>query len=73
MLSIYEREKPNILNTTESLMQEFNSSIIRKTRILSLTDNPTNILMWGHYAQSHSGFIIEFDKNHPFFFTTSRS
>ncbi|ELV3464909.1 DUF2971 domain-containing protein [Enterobacter asburiae] len=67
MLSLYDREKPNILKTAESLMQEFNSKIRRTTRILSLTDNPTNILMWGHYAQSHSGFVIEFDTNHPFF------
>lgn len=23
--------------------------------------------MWGHYAHSHSGFVIEFDKHHDFF------
>ncbi|HHZ8496375.1 TPA: DUF2971 domain-containing protein [Enterobacter mori] len=67
ILSFYELAKPNIIKTTESLMQEFNSSLIRMTRILSLSDNPTNILMWGHYAQSHSGFVIELDTNHPFF------
>jgi hypothetical protein len=25
------------------------------------------ILMWGHYAKSHTGFVIEFDLRHPFF------
>ncbi len=67
LLSFYETVKPNIIKTTESLMQRFNSHLIRMTRILSLSDNPTNILMWGHYAHSHSGFVIEFDTNHPFF------
>ena len=28
---------------------------------------PDNILMWAHYAQSHRGFVIEFDVNDPFF------
>lgn len=26
-----------------------------------LTDNPTNNLMWSHYANSHNGFCIEWD------------
>ncbi|MGF1878209.1 DUF2971 domain-containing protein [Photobacterium frigidiphilum] len=28
-----------------------------------LTDNPTNNLMWSHYANSHNGFCIEWDAN----------
>ncbi|BBW19732.1 DUF2971 domain-containing protein [Enterobacter kobei] len=67
MLSIYQKEKENIIRTTENTMQGFNSKLIEMTRILSLTETPTNILMWGHYAQAHSGFVIEFDTNHPFF------
>lgn len=35
--------------------------------ILSLTKTPENLLMWAHYANSHQGFILEFDINHPFF------
>ncbi len=29
-------------------------------RILSLTSNEKNLLMWSHYASSHTGFCIEF-------------
>lgn len=30
--------------------------------ILSLTKHPMNYLMWSHYAKSHTGFCIGFDK-----------
>ncbi|MBK4366869.1 DUF2971 domain-containing protein, partial [Enterobacter hormaechei] len=66
MLSMYKKEKENIIRAADTTMQSFNSKLIGITRILSLTETPTNILMWGHYAQAHSGFIIEFDINHPF-------
>ncbi|WP_134680767.1 DUF2971 domain-containing protein [Enterobacter hormaechei] len=67
MFSMYKKEKENIIRAADTTMQSFNSKLIGITRILSLTETPTNILMWGHYAQAHSGFIIEFDINHPFF------
>lgn len=35
--------------------------------IISLTKKPDNLLMWSHYANQHSGMIIEFDPNHEFF------
>lgn len=35
--------------------------------ILCLTESPTNLLMWAHYADSHQGFVIEFDPESPFF------
>lgn len=38
-----------------------------KTGILSLTERPDNLLMWAHYADSHQGFIIEFDPESSFF------
>jgi hypothetical protein len=28
---------------------------------------PDSLLMWSHYADSHSGFVIEFDSAHPHF------
>lgn len=27
--------------------------------ILCLTESPTNLLMWAHYADSHAGFVLE--------------
>lgn len=35
--------------------------------VLSLTESPDNLLMWAHYANSHKGFVVEFDSEHPFF------
>lgn len=35
--------------------------------ILCLTESPANLLMWAHYADSHQGFVIEFDVDSPFF------
>ncbi len=35
--------------------------------ILCLSESPDNLLMWAHYADSHRGFVIEFDQRSPFF------
>jgi len=35
--------------------------------ILSLTENPHNLLMWAHYANEHKGYLIGFDSEHEFF------
>ncbi len=35
--------------------------------ILSLTGTPDHPLMWSHYANNHSGFVIGFDDSQPFF------
>jgi hypothetical protein len=35
--------------------------------ILCLTESPANLLMWAHYADSHHGFIVEFDPESRFF------
>ena len=32
-------------------------------RILSLSQNYNSILMWGHYAKDHKGFIVGFEKD----------
>lgn len=43
----------------------------KTTRIgaLSLSEVNDNLLMWGHYTESHKGFVIEFDPKHPVFET----
>ena len=35
--------------------------------ILSLSETPDNLLMWAHYAQGHTGFVLELDGSHDFF------
>lgn len=47
----------------EALHQTFENHI----GVLSLSESPKNLLMWSHYANSHKGFVIEFDSTHEFF------
>ncbi|WP_350431810.1 DUF2971 domain-containing protein [Shewanella sp. H8] len=35
--------------------------------VLSLAENNSNLLMWSHYARSHKGFCVGFDKKSDFF------
>lgn len=39
----------------------------RKTRVLSLSANPTSELMWSFYAESHQGICLCFDAGDPLF------
>lgn len=61
------KQQDFITNFATSTFNKFNALFINATRVLSLTQNPKNILMWGHYAQSHRGFVIEFNNEHSFF------
>jgi hypothetical protein len=35
--------------------------------ILSLSEIADHELMWAHYAERHTGFVLGFDERHPFF------
>jgi hypothetical protein len=35
--------------------------------VLCLSEVRDSILMWGHYTDSHQGFVVGFDSDHPFF------
>ncbi len=35
--------------------------------VLSLAEKADNLLMWSHYAQQHTGFVIEFDDQDSYF------
>lgn len=37
--------------------------------ILSLSETPSNVLMWTHYAANHTGLVYELDNKHPWFWT----
>lgn len=58
--SIFKLQNPIFKN---AIFEALNDTI----GVLSLSKKPDNILMWGHYADSHKGFVIEFDETHPFF------
>lgn len=41
--------------------------VLRSVGVLSLTEDPAHLLMWGHYAGSHTGICLEFDTGYaPF-------
>lgn len=48
----------------QSLMSK---AISEKYGILSLSEENDNLLLWSHYANSHTGFVIGFNTNHTFF------
>lgn len=37
----------------------------RNLGILSLTEDPLQLLMWAHYGEEHRGVVVEFDISHP--------
>lgn len=37
------------------------------TGVLSLSRTKENLLLWSHYADSHTGYVIEFDETNNFF------
>jgi hypothetical protein len=53
---------PHIAGIKDNI--DYGKHIIERTKnyvILSLADNRESLLMWAHYAASHSGFLIGFD------------
>lgn len=56
-------------NNTNSKSRTINSQLqnLRESvAILSLTESPLNPLMWAHYGESHSGFVIGYDVDNRF-------
>jgi len=47
--------------------EDFVSGANKSLGILCLTETATNLLMWGHYAESYAGFVVEFEPTHKFF------
>jgi Protein of unknown function (DUF2971) len=64
-LDLYKLAEPIVIKDVPNILN-------RTVGVLSLAELPDHPLMWSHYAANHSGFVIAFDENHPFF-TTRRS
>jgi Protein of unknown function (DUF2971) len=60
----FERLAKQMLPTVRSL---FHDTINRFIGVLSLSEDPLNLLMWSHYGQSHQGFVLGFDSAHAYF------
>lgn len=61
----------NMQGMAEMMMPKLQEAMARKLEeligILCLSESADNLLMWAHYADSHRGFVIEFDERSPFF------
>ncbi|WP_394192600.1 DUF2971 domain-containing protein [Pseudoalteromonas atlantica] len=68
---LYEQHWPSLKTKLKEMGSETTRVFVDKANtligVLSLTEKNDNLLMWSHYAYSHKGFCIGFDKNSPFF------
>ncbi|MCX5909140.1 MAG: DUF2971 domain-containing protein [Deltaproteobacteria bacterium] len=51
----------------EAILENILRAINNTIGIFCLTENPNNLLMWAHYADSYKGLCIEFDEKNKFF------
>jgi hypothetical protein len=53
----------NIPKANELIHDTFGTKI----GVLSLSEIKDNLLMWSHYSEGHTGFVLELDETHNFF------
>ena len=51
----------NIQNMKEFILKDFNEKYRNKLKVSSFSEDNKSLLMWGHYANNHQGFCIEYD------------
>ncbi len=59
--------KPRVIDMPPELSLTFQLTFAEQFGILSLSEVPTSLLMWSHYADRHQGFVVEFDATNAFF------
>ncbi|MGZ8191312.1 MAG: DUF2971 domain-containing protein [Methylococcaceae bacterium] len=60
-----DEEKPKLIeNLARQFFSNFSEIINANIGICCLSRNPLNLLMWAHYANNHTGFVIEFSIPH---------
>jgi hypothetical protein len=53
--------------TIQKLSPMIDGFLNQNVGLLCLSEVRDSILMWGHYADNHQGFVVGFDSDHPFF------
>lgn len=48
-------------DTKEFILKDFNERYRNKLKISSFSEDHKSLLMWGHYANNHQGFCIEYN------------
>ncbi|HDY7648843.1 TPA: DUF2971 domain-containing protein [Vibrio vulnificus] len=72
LVKLYVKNNSEVFNAVMNKAKEHVSAALTETSneligVLSLTEKADNLLMWSHYAESHSGYCIGFKSNHSFF------
>lgn len=75
ILDICQRLRPNLKRQFPTLVRgaipeiklAIHRALAKSIGILCLSESPINLLMWAHYANSHRGFVIEFESSSNFF------
>jgi Protein of unknown function (DUF2971) len=50
-----------------AFLERFTRIVGTQIGILSLSEDPRNPVMWGHYSDCSRGFVVGFDETHPWF------
>lgn len=71
MSQFAEAKKPELLQEFRKLTPLtktwFHQKFDEHIGALCLSEVPDSLLMWSHYAASHTGFVLEFNGQHPHF------
>jgi len=51
----------DIRDMKEYILKDFNDRYRNKLKISSFSEDHQSLLMWGHYANNHEGFCIQYD------------
>ncbi len=54
-------------NHPDAMPSLYKEDINNKIGILSLSRRSDSVVMWAHYGAKHTGFVLGFDSEHPFF------
>lgn len=60
-----------VLKSVEERFQQRLEDLIARWGIFSISETPNNQQMWAHYASDGAGFVVGFDAQHPFFFSSA--
>jgi len=69
---IKKRFNENIETLKDEMIQYYEKIILRQVGVFCLSAKNDDLLMWGHYADSHKGFCLEFLKEKDHYFRESK-
>ena len=57
----FEVNKKNFFNNIDTILKQAEDYLRRNTFIACFSETVKSITMWSHYADSHKGFVLEYD------------